>query len=89
VADPLVFVTAGIVLAALWRPVWPHRVSTAARSTVVALLAVLVARNAARWPAARAAATRLERAAAGSSLVVVVRFSAVPDRLLSSCHRAP
>ena len=86
VADPLVFVAAGIVLGALWRSVGAVRVRIVRRATVLAILAALIAWNAAHvppldsrdggWPAAQAAATRVEQAARGSTVAVVPLFAA-------------
>ena len=85
VADPLVFVAAGLVLGGLWRSL-PARGSTAMRraAAVVAIVA-LVAWNVYRWPpltspdggwpAAQAAATRVERDAGGSAVALVPLFA--------------
>jgi hypothetical protein len=86
VADPLVIVAAGIVAGSLWRSASARDLTLARRGTVMAILIALVAWNAAHWPpltspdggwpAAQAAATRVERDAAGSSIAVVPLFAA-------------
>lgn len=83
------FVAAGIALGALWGRA-AGRSAVLATSTrpglVLAVLAVLVAWNAAHWPPltapdggwppAQAAAARLEKDAAGSSIAIVPLFAA-------------
>jgi hypothetical protein len=100
VADPLVFVAAGLVLGGLWRAgraprrydrgaggAAPRRwAPVVARAAVLAALTALAAWNVWRWPpltspdggwpAARAAAERIERDAAGSSIGLVPLFPA-------------
>lgn len=86
VADPLVLVAAGLVIGGLWRAKpdrWP---SWSSRALAAVGLATLVAWNVGHWPAltasdggwpaAQAAATRLERDAAGTSLALVPLFEA-------------
>jgi hypothetical protein len=98
VADPLVFVAAGLVLAGLWRAGRAPRRGRGAedpaprrwapllcRATVLVALIALAAWNVWRWPpltspdggwpAARAAAERIERDAAGSSIGLVPLFA--------------
>jgi hypothetical protein len=84
VADVLVFIAVGLIAGGLWREL-PRRWPTVARR-VAAVLAVgaLLAWNAGHWPlltsadggwpAAQAAATRLEHDAAGSPLALVPLF---------------
>ena len=81
VADPLVFVAAGLILGGLWRAIPMRRVTIARRVVAVAAVALLLAWNAGHWPpltspdggwpAAQAAAARVERDAAGSSIALV------------------
>jgi 4-amino-4-deoxy-L-arabinose transferase-like glycosyltransferase len=84
VADPLVLVATGLVIGGLWRAMprrWP---AWSSRALAILGVAALVAWNAGHWPpltapdggwpAAQAAATRLERDAAGTSLSVVPLF---------------
>jgi hypothetical protein len=84
VADPLVFVAAGIALGGPWRAVGSRSASVAVRGIVVVLLAAVVAWNVAHqpplespsgsWPAAQAAAQRVEKAADGSAVALVALF---------------
>jgi hypothetical protein len=86
VADPLVLVAVGLIVAGLWRAL-PGRGLTAARrwSAVVCVVALL-AWNAGHWPppaaydggwpAAQAAATRIDHDAGGSAVAVVPLFEA-------------
>lgn len=85
VVDPLVFIAAGLIAAGLWRQM-PRRWLTAARrAALVIAVASLVAWNAGHmppltspdggWPAAQAAAARVERDAAGSATALVPLFA--------------
>ena len=86
VADPLVFVAVGLIAGGMWRRL-PRKVPTDARRlTAVAAVGALLLWNAGHWPpltspdggwpAAQAAATRLERDAGGSALALVPLFEA-------------
>lgn len=85
VADPLVFVVIGLIIGGLWRPIPKHWATLARRVAAVAAVALLLAWNAGHWPpltssdggwpAAQAAATRLERDAAGSPMAMVPLFA--------------
>jgi hypothetical protein len=86
VADPLVLVATGLVLGGLWRWLPSHWLTVSRRVAVVALLAGLLAWNVGHWPplnapdggwpAAQAAATKLEQDAGGSSIALVPLFEA-------------
>jgi 4-amino-4-deoxy-L-arabinose transferase-like glycosyltransferase len=81
VADPLVFVAAGLIVAAMLRPLRGAEWTSIRRVGGLAMVAALVGWNVAHWPAlsapdggwpaAQAAASRLEHDAAGSSLALV------------------
>jgi hypothetical protein len=84
VADPLVFVAAGLVLGGLWRAL-PRRGPTAIRrAAAVSAVIALVVWNVGHWPpidspdggwpAAQAAASRVERDAGGSTMALVPLF---------------
>jgi hypothetical protein len=85
VADPLVFVAAGLVLGGLWRSLPRRDVTAARRAGAVVAIVALVAWNVDRWPpltspdggwpAAQAAATRVERDAGGSAVALVPLFA--------------
>jgi hypothetical protein len=85
VADPLVFVAAGLVLGGLWKSLPRRDVTTARRAAAVVAIVALVAWNVDRWPpltspdggwpAAQAAATRVERDAGGSAVALVPLFA--------------
>jgi hypothetical protein len=84
VADPLVFVAAGLIFAGLWRPLAGRPLTVLRRAAAVLAIGAVLAWNAGHWPpltapdggwpAAQAAATRLERDAAGSSMALVPLF---------------
>lgn len=87
VADPLVIVAVGLILGGLWQSLPGRGLSTVARRVAaVTCLFVLVAWNAGHWPpltsadggwpAAQAAATRVERQADGSAVALVPLFAA-------------
>jgi Dolichyl-phosphate-mannose-protein mannosyltransferase len=81
VADPLVFVAAGLILGGLWRALPGRWLTLGRRVAVVAVLGGLLVWNVGHWPpltasdggwpAAEAAAQRLERDAGGSSMALV------------------
>ena len=83
-ADPLVFVAAGLIAGALWQRLPRSRVTLMRRGAVLAGVALLVAWNVAHWPpltspdggwpAAQAAAARLERDSGTSSMALVPLF---------------
>ncbi|HJX68161.1 MAG TPA: glycosyltransferase family 39 protein [Candidatus Limnocylindrales bacterium] len=85
VADPLVFVAAGLVLGGLWRSLPLRDVTAARRAAAVVAIVALVAWNVDRWPpltspdggwpAAQAAATRVERDAGSSAVALVPLFA--------------
>ena len=85
VADPLVFVAAGLILGGLWRPLPRRWVTVARRVAAIATIGALLAWNAGHWPpltsadggwpAAQAAATRLEGDAGGTSMALVPLFA--------------
>jgi hypothetical protein len=85
VADPLVFVAVGLIAGGLWRPLPRHWLSVARRAGVAVALGAVLAWNVGHWPpltsadggwpAAQAAATRLERDAAGSTMALVPLFA--------------
>jgi len=84
VADPLVFVAAGLVLGGLWKSRPRRDVTTARRAAAVVAIVALAAWNVDRWPpltspdggwpAAQAAATRVERDAGGAAVALVPLF---------------
>jgi hypothetical protein len=84
VADPLVFVAAGLIFAGLWRPLARRPLTVLRRAAAVLAIGAVLAWNAGHWPpltapdggwpAAQAAATRIERDAAGSSMALVPLF---------------
>ncbi len=84
IADPLVIVAAGLIVGGLWRVVHASWLTVARRLAAVAVLGALLAWNAGHWPplvspdggwpAAQAAAARLERDTGGSSLALVPLF---------------
>ncbi|MGD0018736.1 MAG: glycosyltransferase family 39 protein [Candidatus Limnocylindrales bacterium] len=84
VADPLVFVAAGLALAGIWRAAGGGCARQVGRVAAVAAVAGLVAWNVGHWPpltspdggwpAAQAAATRIERIAAGAPVALVPLF---------------
>ena len=86
VADPLVFVAMGLIVGALWRSQsrrWP---SVSRRVLAVGILGAVLAWNVGHWPplsspdggwpAAQAAAARVERDAGGSDMALVPLFEA-------------
>ena len=87
VADPLVLVAVGLILGALWR-VLPGRgpITLARRVAAVTCVVAVVGWNVGHWPpltaadggwpAAQAAANRVEAAANGSSVALVPLFAA-------------
>jgi hypothetical protein len=85
VADPLVFVAAGLVLGGLWKSLPRRDGTTARRAAAVVAIVALVAWNVGHWPpltspdggwpAAQAAATRVERDAGGSAVALVPLFA--------------
>ena len=85
VADPLVFVAAGLVLGGMWKSLPRRDETTARRAAAVVAIVALVAWNVDRWPpltspdggwpAAQAAATRVERDAGGSAVALVPLFA--------------
>ena len=84
VADPLVLVAVGLIVGGLWRAVPVRGLAAARRLAAAAFVVVLVAWNAGHWPpltsadggwpAAQAAATRIEREADGSAVAFVPLF---------------
>ena len=85
VADPLVFVLIGLIIGGLWRPIRLPWATVARRFSAVAAVGILLAWNAGHlppltsndggWPAAQAAATRLERDASGTTMALVPLFA--------------
>jgi 4-amino-4-deoxy-L-arabinose transferase-like glycosyltransferase len=85
VADPLVLVALGLIVGGLWRSLPGRGLTVTRRAAAGMCLVALVAWNAGHWPppvspdggwpAAQAAATRVERDAAGSGLSVVPLFA--------------
>ena len=83
-ADPLVFVAVGLIVGALWQRLPRPRANVIRRGFVVGALGLLVAWNVGHWPpltapdggwpAAQAAAARVEQDAAGSSMALVPLF---------------
>jgi hypothetical protein len=84
VADPLVFVAVGLIVAGLWRPLSRSLGTIVRRMAAVVAIAALLAWNVGHWPpltapdggwpAAQAAATRLERDAGSSPMALVPLF---------------
>jgi hypothetical protein len=84
IADPLVLVAAGVVLAGIWRAGGGGLARQIGRGAAVAALAGLVAWNVGHWPpfaspdggwpAAQAAASRIEGISAGSPVALVPLF---------------
>ena len=84
VADPLVLVAVGLILGGLWRALPQRRLTVLRRVAAVATLGALLAWNVGHWPpltapdggwpAAQAAATKVEQYAAGSSIALVPLF---------------
>jgi 4-amino-4-deoxy-L-arabinose transferase-like glycosyltransferase len=84
VADPLVLVAAALILGGLWRALPRRRLTVLRRIAAVATLGALLAWNVGHWPpliapdggwpAAQAAATKVEQYAAGSSIALVPLF---------------
>ena len=85
VADPLVFVVVGLMIGGLWRPIPKRWATIARRVAAVGAVVLLLSWNAGHWPpptspdggwpAAQAAATRLERDAGGSPMAMVPLFA--------------
>jgi hypothetical protein len=83
-ADPLVFVAVGLIVGGLWQRLPRPRANVARRGFVIGALGLLVAWNVGHWPpvtapdggwpAAQAAAARLEQDAGGSSMALVPLF---------------
>jgi hypothetical protein len=81
VADPLVLVAAGLIVGGLWRALPRRGLTLARRGAGLAAVVALVAWNVVHWPAAswydggwpaaQAAAQRVERDVAGSELALV------------------
>jgi hypothetical protein len=86
VADPLVLVAAGLVLGSMWQPLRQRAMTAIRRGVAIAAVLALVVWNVGHWPplespdggwpAAQAAATRLELDAGGSSMALVPLFQA-------------
>ena len=86
VADPLVLVAVGLIVGGLWRAMPARGLAAARRLGAAAFVVVLVAWNAGHWPpltsadggwpAAQAAAARVEHDADGSSVAFVPLFAA-------------
>jgi hypothetical protein len=84
VVDPLVFIAAGLIAGGLWRELRVRPLTIARRAATLIAVALLVAWNVGHmppplspdggWPAAQAAATRLEQDAAGSATALVPLF---------------
>jgi hypothetical protein len=89
VADPLVFVAVGLIVAGLWRPLSRSMGTVVRRMVAVVAIAALLAWNVGHWPpltapdggwpAAQAAATRLERDAGSSPMALVPLFESKGD----------
>jgi 4-amino-4-deoxy-L-arabinose transferase-like glycosyltransferase len=85
-ADPLVFIAAGLILGGMWRPLPRNWATVARRLAAVGTIGMLLAWNAGHlppltspdggWPAAEAAAARVERDAGGASIALVPLFEA-------------
>ena len=83
-ADPLVFVAVGLIVGGLWQKLPRPRANVVRRGFVIGALGLLVAWNVGHWPpltapdggwpAAQAAAARLEQDAGGSSMALVPLF---------------
>ena len=86
VADSLVFVAVGLIAGGLWRALPRRWLTVSRRAAVLVALGAVLAWNVGHWPpltstdggwpAAQAAATRLERDAAGSTIALVPLFEA-------------
>jgi hypothetical protein len=86
VADPLVFIAAGLILGGLWRALPLRWATVARRVAAIATISLLLAWNAGHWPpltspdggwpAAQTAADKLERDAGGASIAMVPLFEA-------------
>lgn len=86
VADPLVLVALGLILGGLWRALPGRGLTAARRATAAIAIVALLAWNVGRWPpltsadggwpAAQAAATRVEADAGGSAVSLVPLFVA-------------
>lgn len=84
VVDPLVFIAAGLIAAGLWRAMAKRWMTASRRLALVLAIGGLLVWNVGHWPpstspdggwpAAQAAATRLERDAAGSPLALVALY---------------
>jgi 4-amino-4-deoxy-L-arabinose transferase-like glycosyltransferase len=84
VADPLVLVAAGLILGGLWRALPQRRLTVLRRVAAVVTLGALLAWNVGHWPAltapdggwpaAQAAATKVEQYAGGTSIALVPLF---------------
>ena len=84
VADTLVFVAAGLVFAGLWQPLTRRPLTVLRRAAAILAIGAVLAWNVGHWPpltapdggwpAAQAAATRLERDAGGSAMALVPLF---------------
>lgn len=83
-ADPFVLVAAGIIIGALWQARRWGRARLVGRTVVILLLITFVGWNAVRWPPlnpagswldAQAAATRIERDAAGTGVSLVALYA--------------
>jgi 4-amino-4-deoxy-L-arabinose transferase-like glycosyltransferase len=85
IVDPLVLVAVGLIVGGLWRVLPGRSLTIARRGTAVVFLAALLVWNAGHWPpltaydggwpSAQAAANRIERDAAGSSVAFVPLFA--------------
>jgi hypothetical protein len=85
-ADPLVFIAAGLILGGMWRTLPRNWATVARRLAAVGTIGILLAWNAGHWPpltspdggwpAAEAAAARVERDAGGASIALVPLFEA-------------
>jgi 4-amino-4-deoxy-L-arabinose transferase-like glycosyltransferase len=86
VADPLVLVAVGLIVGGLWRRMPTRGLTLVRRLTAAAFVTVLLAWNAGHWPpltspdggwpAAQAAASRVELDSGGSAVAVVPLFAA-------------
>ena len=84
VADPLVLVAAGLILGGLWRALPRRRLTVLRRVAAVLTLGALLAWNVGHWPAltapdggwpaAQAAASKVEQYAGGTSIALVPLF---------------
>jgi hypothetical protein len=85
VVDPLVFIAVGLIAAGLWRELPKRWLTTTRRAVALIALAALVVWNAGHmppltsqdggWPAAQAAAARVEKDAAGAPAALVPLFA--------------